>query len=662
MSDTERSDQHNRAYSAPLLVDLDDHRHQHPIPRADTMSSQHSGTHTRRPTLASIHLPDPQLLGVHESLEGHDITTRDFECAILEDGNSALGSPTLDVSRGPPSPNIARRSTLRRTSPRMERPNHSRESSTSSRASRPTSVEAFADARRRQRAGTATSNAPSHIGEHLFRPRTNSNGTNAHAPTVTATEKEFDTESTRSSVEEDVCYPQSEEGESRERIDYEELDELVEKCRQATMDPDDLAEKVSSAMNHGASAAGIPTVVTEPPTPDRRPSELVGESSEDIENEKVHTLARTPTRPTHLSTSDSESQEERKPQMWTYFSTELEDTIHATNFAGLLSEGESPRDLFTLANPDKSVWWLDVMNATDDEVFRLCKGFNIHPLTREDIDSLEPREKVELFSTYYFVSFKSFKQTDKEADDYLDPVNVYVVVFREGLLTFTFAPNPHASNVRKRIGRLREYINLTPDWCCYAMIDDIVDSFGPSIHDVELRTQGIEDSIFTARMEDSREVLRTIGEERKTVMQLLRLLGGKADVIKGFAKRCNEGFEVAPRGDIGLYLGDVQDHVLTMVANLGHNEKMLSRSHSNYLAQINVDNIQAGNKVNETLGKITLVATILVPLNVITGLFGMNVPVPGKNAESLNWFFGILGLIIGLVAVFLAWARFRRMI
>jgi magnesium transporter len=82
-----------------------------------------------------------------------------------------------------------------------------------------------------------------------------------------------------------------------------------------------------------------------------------------------------------------------------------------------------------------------------------------------------------------------------------------------------------------------------------------------------------------------------------------------------------------------------------MMGNLFHFEKMLSRSHANYLAQLSVDSIQANNRANEVLGKITTIATILVPLNLICGLFGMNVPVPGRNTESLAWFFGILGTI-----------------
>lgn len=88
--------------------------------------------------------------------------------------------------------------------------------------------------------------------------------------------------------------------------------------------------------------------------------------------------------------------------------------------------------------------------------------------------------------------------------------------------------------------------------------DDITDSFGPSIHDIEKESDAIEDAVFVARTDDYTELLKQIGECRKKCMGLMRLLGGKADVIKGFAKRCNEQYQVTPRGEIGLYLGDIQ--------------------------------------------------------------------------------------------------------
>lgn len=187
--------------------------------------------------------------------------------------------------------------------------------------------------------------------------------------------------------------------------------------------------------------------------------------------------------------------------------------------------------------------------------------------------------------------------------------------------------------------------------------DDIVDSFGPVMCEVEKESEVIEDHVYIARLEDFNTFLPQIGGLRKKVMSLMRLIGGKADVIKGFAKRCNEQYSITPRGDIGLYLGDIQDHVVTMMSNLAHVEKMLSRSHANYLAQLNVCNIQVGNHVNRMLTKITLLATILVPLNLICGLFGMNVPVPGDETSGLGWFFGILGVIAVITVASVGVAR-----
>ena len=163
--------------------------------------------------------------------------------------------------------------------------------------------------------------------------------------------------------------------------------------------------------------------------------------------------------------------------------------------------------------------------------------------------------------------------------------------------------------------------------------------------------------MFIAREDDFISLLRQIGECRRRVLNMMRLLGGKADVIKGFAKRCNESYTAAPRADIGVYLGDIQDHVVTMMSNLGHVEKMLSRSHANYLAQLNVDNMLKGNSTNKNLAKITVIATILVPLNLICGLFGMNVPVPGRETTGLEWFFGIVSVIVAFVVISLIVAR-----
>jgi magnesium transporter len=99
-------------------------------------------------------------------------------------------------------------------------------------------------------------------------------------------------------------------------------------------------------------------------------------------------------------------------------------------------------------------------------------------------------------------------------------------------------------------------------------------------------------------------------------------------------------------GETRFYMEDITDHVLTMLQNLGHYEKSLTRSHSNYLAQISIDITQASNKTSDTVMRMTMLASILVPLNIITGLFGMNVKVPGQEVDDLKWFWGIIFVMV----------------
>ena len=243
---------------------------------------------------------------------------------------------------------------------------------------------------------------------------------------------------------------------------------------------------------------------------------------------------------------------------------------------------------------ERPTWWLDVLSPTETEMRVISKTFGIHPLTAEDIIEQEPREKVELFRNYYFVTYRTFDQ-DTSSEDYLEPVNMYVVVFREGVISFHFSQTPHPNNVRRRIRQLKEYLILSADWISYAIIDDITDVFAPLIQSIEEEVDDIDDSILALHSGKTEEpenekiqnsdasdsggqnspgsdMLRRVGEGRKKVMRVNRLLGNKADVIKGFAKRCNERWEVAPRSDIGMYLGDIQDHILTMTSNLSHYE------------------------------------------------------------------------------------------
>ena len=465
-SDSPNFDSVDTRYDTPA-PELDDHRHHvGSLPRSDI---------DRRGTFRKPSTDRPALLQANEVLRGEGTVSRDFEHAIVDDNTHEMEGLQPDARQGSLTPMGARR--MHRPSRNQERVNVSRDSSSTRSSSPPNSVDAFADPRRRERANTIDSHVPS-IGP-VERVRSVSGGSNGRRPTVSGgsiirTDRQLADE-----TEEDVCFPTMEEPGKTYKIDYEELEEFVALSKVGPLSPgprrNSWTSQKSGATNKstrdtrtfedmglGQPAIKIPRIFTQPASANGTPlqqtftsdssydGKLDGKAAKEFEiNEKVPPKAA--------------------QERFCFFSSEDPGTTHATELGGLLSGETTFRDMFEIG-PEGGVWWLDVMNPTADELGAISRAFRIHPLTNEDILTQESREKVELFAQYYFVCFRTFYQMDKNSEDFLEPVNVYIVVFREGVISFSFSEHPHAVNVRKRIAKLRDYVALGSDWICYALM------------------------------------------------------------------------------------------------------------------------------------------------------------------------------------------------
>lgn len=302
----------------------------------------------------------------------------------------------------------------------------------------------------------------------------------------------------------------------------------------------------------------------------------------------------------------------------------------------------------------KTFFWFDILNPTKEEITVLSDVFGIHPLTVEDIEFDDTREKIETFLNYYFLSVSSFEQTSYS---YIQPISVSILVFKNCVLSFHNRPTPHPDNILKRIIQLSLYdFQVNGDWLAYAHIDDIADSFMPYLRTIEIDVDSIDELVLILKESEQNDMLRRIGLARKHVTALLRLLTDKADIIKIFIKRLST---LSPKSETLLYLSDVQDHIITMVQNLSHYDKTLTRAHSNYLAQITIEITLTANRTNDIVMKMTALGSIFLPLNVITGMWGMNVTVPGQTDNNPT-FIPFIMIVITMICVSISVVYFSK--
>lgn len=418
-------------YSTPI-PELDDHRH--PTPSLQRNEHSRRGTFDSQLGERTRFESDSTRTG----LASHSgIRVRDFEEAVIDDDDDGAISPA--------APRRQRRGTVDTTASSRE-------------GSPPNSVKAFAMARRPPALSFSDNPRPDHV--DLQRTMSMSSRHSHRSKSRTAKESDVASLKTnRSAAEEDVCFPHETRGDYSLYIDYEYLEDFMREQRNERDDASTDIREFPNLQHQQTTESGRVQVATA----DGDIIEMPVDSSVEDEKVKIERNKR-PVLPIVPS--------EPAPKRFTFFSNSWDTTVHAAELEGLILPGDDIRSLFAVPDDGEDyVWWLNVNCPTDDEVRAICKAFGIHPLTIEDIITHEAREKIELFKSYYFANFRSYMAvTDEDGDREFEPFNMFVIVFRDGILSFSHTFNSHASEVIKRISTLKDYVDLSSDWICYAIM------------------------------------------------------------------------------------------------------------------------------------------------------------------------------------------------
>ncbi|KCV72003.1 hypothetical protein H696_01410 [Fonticula alba] len=294
----------------------------------------------------------------------------------------------------------------------------------------------------------------------------------------------------------------------------------------------------------------------------------------------------------------------------------------------------------------EGTFWLDVYQATSAEMSTIAEIFGIHPLTIEDIHVGESREKVEFYDGYAFISINALEGRGIETD------SVYLVVCEQYVMSFRKSATALPSwVVLDRLFRMSQRVQLTSSWILWAMLDHIVDAYIPVVKQLEGVCEDIDHLVMYLKETEHSDMLWRISNSFKSVGQFRRLLSSKTELFKvllSAGRRGGTALRFTLAHDTTLYIMDIHDHVISMSQMLSQFSTGLKRSRETYVSKIDVELALASNQMNRIVKTLTGVTAIVLPLSLWSGIWGMNVPVPGEENDNA---FMIMMISMGLTAL-----------
>lgn len=282
------------------------------------------------------------------------------------------------------------------------------------------------------------------------------------------------------------------------------------------------------------------------------------------------------------------------------------------------------------ADAPDHVIWVDVRSPTSDELdFLFSSWFPVHGLTLEDItrperfsDQPPHLPKIEEFPEYLFVITNPVVPGEFENPGPLEVAQLSAILTRQVLLTVQYRSLPGIEEVQSQLHRHAELARRGPDFLYHLVLDATVDAYVPMLETIENRLDDMEQTLFHARACGMLDQLlawkRTIVSLRKTVLHerevLHRLVRGE--------------FSLIDLQEVAFYR-DVSDHLFRFAEMLETSRELVSDLLQVHLAH-------ASNRLNEVMKVLTAVSTIILPMTLITGIYGMNF----QAMPELGWTLG----------------------
>ena len=256
---------------------------------------------------------------------------------------------------------------------------------------------------------------------------------------------------------------------------------------------------------------------------------------------------------------------------------------------------------------DRGLLWIDSSPASQEDIAYLTQVLQLHPLVLEDIENRNQRPKADEYDRMLFVVLFG---TVRGANQELQLAEVHTLVGDGWVATVSDTKVPALAQLWSACDKRPEIGTASVSMLFHHICDALVDSMFPVLDEIDADMDRIENNIVTRADE------QTVGEIfrlKRDLSVLRRVLGPERDLLQILAG------PRTPRLDpeAQLYLRDVYDHAVRMVEQIDTDRDIITGALDVYLSSVS-------NRLGEQTRRLTVVATIFLPLTFLTGFFGMN--------------------------------------
>lgn len=287
----------------------------------------------------------------------------------------------------------------------------------------------------------------------------------------------------------------------------------------------------------------------------------------------------------------------------------------------------------------KNLTWINVLNPTAEMVANMAKRFDFHHLVVEDILSVNTRAKIDEYSKYLFIvlHFPVFNKRRKQ----IEVAEVDVVVGKNFFITLhegeVAAVDSVFAQCRDTLKIRRDFMGKSSGYVFYEILDQAFDAMFPVVENLEKDIFRVEKELFIyEKSEDQRDKLRDILVIKKDVLAMRRVVGSQRQVIPQIEHKRSRFLAQ----NLDVYFDNVVDKVEKTWSNLEGLKDLVASVHE-------INETIISHNTSNIIRVLTVFSVIMMPLTVITGLYGMNLDLPLLNTE---WNFWLVIMIMALVA------------